>query len=228
MALPARADVDAPPDGSFFRVTVDGGVSPFTSVAYDVTVRGRAVIVSLVKESLCLKGQRERVKVLDGPDADAALAGLDRAGAWSLAVPQGAVQGRREGAPPRDGPRYEFWFARGRDMRRFHLDQTALLAAPEALAVLVALREAVLSRVEPMPMRDIYHPAAKIGFVTMTASEPAKATIDGWDTVPLPCDSLDVVEGDHQVVVRGQSGRSREFKVRVVAGTAQQVHVVLE
>ncbi|MBM4395777.1 MAG: hypothetical protein FJ087_08810 [Deltaproteobacteria bacterium] len=218
-----------PPDGSFFRVTVDGGVSPFTSVSHDVTVRGRTVVVTLQKESLCRQGQRERVRLLDGPEAAAVLAALADAGAWSVAAPPGAVHGRaRDTAAPRDAPRWEVWYAWGREMRRFHVDERTLLASAGVLAVVTAVREAVASRVEPLPMRDAYHPADRVGFLTMTASEPARAVLDGWDAFRLPVDGLDVAEGEHKVRVEGTSGKRREFTVRVVAGTGTHVHVVLE
>lgn len=218
-----------PPDGSFARVSVDGGVSPFTAVAYDVSVRGKTVVVSLVKESLCRVGQRERVRLLDGPEADALLAALAAAAVWEVPAPRGAVAGRaRDSSPPRDGPRYEVWVGLGREMRRFHFDGASLMTSPATLAAVTAIREAVVSRVEPLPMRDLYHPAERIGYLTMTASEPARAVLDGWDEVRLPVDALEVVEGEHAVVVEGAGGKRREFTVRIVAGAAAQVHVVLE
>jgi hypothetical protein len=229
VAAHAEADTARPPDGSFIRATLDGGVSPFTSVVWDLTVRGRTVVLSFVKESVCQPGQRERVRLFDGSEADAILAAMDAAGAWALVPPAGAVEGRaRDRSAPRDGPRYEFWTARGRTMTRFSLEQADLVASPQALAAFVALRDAVAGRVEPLPMRDLFHPAEKIGYLSMTATEPSVATFDGWDQVRLPVDALDMVEGEHHVVVKGDSGSTREFDVRIVAGTTSQVHVVLE
>jgi hypothetical protein len=228
-SAPAVADPGPPPDGSFVRVTVDGGVSPFSVVAWDVTVRGRTAVVSLVKETPCVQGQRERVHLFDGPAADAVFAELARGGAWAVEAPAGATAGRaRERPAPKDVARYEFWVAWGRHMQRFSVDERVLLASPALLGVFVAVRDAVRGRVDALPMRDLYHPAGKIGFLTMTATEPAKAVFDGWDEVPLPVDSLELVDGDHRVVVRGDSGHQREFTVRVVAGQTSQVHVVLE
>ncbi len=231
LPLVARADPGAPPDGSFFRVTVDGGVSPFRTVAWDVTLRGKTVVVSLVKETLCLKGQRERVVLLDGDGAARLLAELEAAGAWSFAGPpehDGIEARSRDRAPAPGGTRYEFWRAVGRRMTRFTVDSAGLGRLPAVLAAFTGLREAVQRRVEPLPMRDLYHPADKLGWLTMTATEPATATFDGWDAVKLPVDSLEMVDGEHSVVVVGTSGRQREFTVRIGAGSTSQVHVLLE
>ena len=230
-ATAARADPGAPPDGSFFRVTVDGGVSPFRTVAWDVTLRGKTVVVSLVKETLCQKGQRERVVLLDGDGAARLLAELDAAGAWSFAGPpehDGVEARSRDRAPAPGATRYELWRAFGRRMTRFTVDSAGLARLPAVLAAFTGLRDAVVRRVEPLPMRDLYRPADKLGWLTMTATEPATATFDGWDAVKLPVDSLEMVDGEHSVVVVGTSGRQREFTVRIGAGSTSQVHVLLE
>ena len=227
-ALPV-VDSTAAPDGSFVRITLDGGVSPFTVVSWDVTVRGSTVIVSLVKENLCQTGQRERVRLLEGNNAASLLAVLKEAGAWTCQVPGVATAGRSANkTAPADQPRYEVWSAWGRSMVRYHLTQAALREAPCALRVISSVTAEVRARLDTLPMRDLYYPAEKLGWVTMTASEPASATIDGWDTVQLPVDALQVVEGEHQVVVTGESGRIRQFMVHVAPGLTQRIHVVLE
>jgi hypothetical protein len=76
-------------------------------------------------------------------------------------------------------------------------------------------------------MRDLFHPAERLGFLLMTASEPARAVIDGWDEVALPVDALELVEGEHRVRVRGASGAERDFSVRIAAGATSRVHVLL-
>ena len=228
---PSHAPVDPAsiPEGTFIRITLDGGVSPFTSVAWDVTVRGSTAVVSLVKESLCATGQRERVRLVEGEGARGILAVLKEAGAWACPVPPGATVGRaRDHAAPADQPRYEVWSAWGRRMARFHLAQSALRDAPCVLAVITAVTSEVRSRVETLPMRDLYYPSEKLGWVTATASEAATATIDGWDRVRLPVDALEVVEGEHVVVVTGESGRSRQFKIKVAPGMTLRVHVLLD
>ncbi len=224
-----RADPEAVPDGSFVRVTVDGGVSPFTSVSWDVTVRGGTAVVSFVKESLCQTGQRERVRLLEGENARDLLSALRDASAWTCAVPGNATAGRAADRPPSpDQPRYEVWSAWGHRMVRYHLPQSALWNSPCTLGLITALSAEVRSRVEPLPMRDLYYPADRLGFVTMTASETATATFDGWDVARLPVDALEMVEGEHDVVVTGVSGHSRQFRIKVAPGLTQRVHVMLE
>lgn len=228
-ASPPDRMIDTPPDGSFVRITLDGGVSPFTMVAWDVTVRGPTSILSLVKESLCHRGQRERVRMLEGEGASGILRQLVEAGAWSMAVPEGAGPGRSsEGPPTAREPRYEFWTGLGRTMTRFSLPESRVLGHPDLVRVLVAVQDVVSSRVDPLPMRNLYHPPQRLGFLSMTASEPARAVLDGWDSFRLPVDALEVVEGEHGVLVVGESGRRREFKVRVAAGITNRIHVVLE
>lgn len=228
-AAGSGADPAGIPEGTFVRVTLDGGVSPFTSVSWDVTVRGGTAVVSLVKESLCQNGQRERVRLLEGANARLLLATLKDAGAWRCEVPEVATSGRARDRPtPTEQPRYEIWSAWGHRMTRFHLPQSALRDAPCALSVITTLAAEVRARIEPLPMRDLYYPAERLGWVTMTASEAAKATFDGWDTVHLPADALEVVQGEHTVVVTGESGRTQQFKVKVVPGLTQRIHVLLE
>ena len=70
------------PEGTFVRITLDGGVSPFQGVRYDLTVRGRTVIVTLVKESLCYRGQQERLRLVDGDEARALVGALRDLGAF--------------------------------------------------------------------------------------------------------------------------------------------------
>jgi len=218
-----------PPDGSFVRVTVESGVSPFRSVASDVTVRGRTAVVSLVQESLCLQGQRERVRFVDGPNAVALLKALQAVRAFEVVPPEsGATPGRARENPPSSSARYEFWIGWGRNVTKFFVDEATLLASPHLLLVFTTVRDSVRSRVDPLPMRNLFHPPGRLGFLNLTATEPATAVLDGWDQVRVPADSFDVVEGEHVVVVTGDSGRSREFTVKVVAGQISRVHVVLE
>lgn len=218
---------EMPPDGSFCRVTLDGGVSPFSVVVWDITVRGGSVVMSFIKESPCQPGQRERVRIYDGPEADAILKEINAL--WSLEVPPSATLGRARDRPaPKDSPRYEFWVAYGKVMKRFWVDQQVLVSSPGLLKAFISIRDAVQSRVEPLFMRNLYYPVNKIGYVTMTATEPATAIFDGWEQIRLPVDACEMVEGEHHVVVRGDSGRIREFDLRITAGTTTQVHVVLE
>jgi len=54
------------------------------------------------------------------------------------------------------------------------------------------------------------------------------AVIDGWDEVRLPVDAMPVVQGEHVVVVTGESGRTRQFNIKVAPGMTVRVHVLLE
>lgn len=217
-----------PPEGSFVRITMDSGVSPFTVVYHDVTVRGRTTVVTLVKENLCRTGQRESVSLVEGQSALELLANLAKAGVWSLEPPDGSKIGRlADVRPSSKEPRYEFWMAHGKKMTRFFAGEKAVVRSPALLGVITAVRAAVDSRVEPLPMRDLYHPLEKMGYLTMTASESASATIDGRETLRLPLDGTEIVEGEHTVEVVGMSGRTRTFEVRIVAGMTNRVHVVL-
>jgi len=211
------------------RITADGGVSPFKVVTHDVTVRGSTAVLTLAKESLCHPGQQERVRLLEGQEAQALLAALDAAGVWDVRPPPGATEGRARDRPaPLDEQRFEVWVGKGKEMRRFFMKQSALLAAPAVLAVVMAVREAVSSRVEPLPMRDTSVKPGKVGYLSITASEPGRAILDGFESHRLPVDGLDVPEGEHLVRVEGDSGRFREFRVKVTAGAGTAVHVVLE
>ncbi len=230
--LPALAEdsPSLPPDGSFLRVAIDGGLSPFTSVVWDVTVRGETVVVSLVKESLCRTGQRERVRLLQGSEARDLIESLVRSGAWSVeGVPRGATAGRAKDHARSPGEtRYEVWTAWGRQMSRWIVTQGTLHRVPRALRVVTALPDVVRRIVDPLPMRDLYVPAGRIGYLTVTASEEGEMVIDGWDRVPIPAESLEVVEGDHQVVATGRSGRVQRFRVQVLGGAMQRVHVLFQ
>lgn len=218
----------APPDGSFLRVSIDGGLSPFTSVVWDVTVRGETVVVSLVKESLCRTGQRERVRLLQGDEARDLLESLVRSGAWSIdGVPRGAMAGRAKDHPRRPGERrYEVWMAWGRQMIRFVVPQGLLHQVPRALRTVTVLSDLIRRQVDPLPMRDLYVSPGRIGVLTVTASEEGEMVIDGWDRVPIPVESLEVVEGDHQIVATSRSGRVQRFRVQVLGGAMQRVHVL--
>ncbi len=230
LAAPIQAQ-EAPiaPEGTFVRITLDGGVSPFQSVQYDLTLRGRTVVVTLVKESLCYRGQQERLRLVDGDEARALMDTLKTVKAFGTQAPTSAVQGRaRDSKPPGDVPRYEFWSAWGGRMTRFSVSEAILNESPDLMRVFVAVRGAVTSRVGGLRMRDLYHPSKRLGALTITATEAATATLDGWDTFPLPVESLEVVEGDHRVLVIGESGQTREFRVRVVAGGASRIHVLLD
>lgn len=226
----ARAEEPAAPDGSFVRVTVRGGVSPFRMVAHDVTVRGDTVVVSLVKETLCSVGQRQDVRVVEGAGAAALIERLRRVGAFAKAPVEGAEAGALDarastGLPE---PRYEFWSAWGNRMERFHVDREVLMRHPDLVAVLTAVRDEVASRTDPLPMRDLYHSPSEMGVLVVTASEEATAVLDGWERFRLPMDGVDVVEGEHRLRVEGVSGRVREVTVRVERGMTSRYHVVLE
>lgn len=222
------ADAAWPPDGTFIRITKDGGVSPFRVVYYDVTVRGKTVVLTMVKETVCRTGQRERVRLLDGDAAVNVISQLKQAGAWSVVAPVDAVKGRAaDSKPEATTPRYEFWAAWGPQMYRFHISAPAIDSSPALVSLLTETRQAVVDRVEPLPMRDVFHPADQIGYMAMTASEPSYAVIDGWDRVRLPVSALDLKVGTHDVVVTGKSGASRTFSVRIVPGETSTVHVLL-
>ncbi len=218
------------PDGSFVRVTVRGGVSPFRMVAHDVTVRGDTVVVSLVKESLCYVGQRQDVRVVGGAGAKALVERLRRVGAFAKAAVEGAEAGaldaRASGRLAE--PRYEFWSAWGNRMERFHVDREVLMRHPDLVAVLAAVRDEVASRTDPLPMRDLYHSPSEMGVLVVTASEEAIAILDGWERFRLPMDGVDVVEGVHRLRVEGVSGRVREMTIRVERGMTSRYHVVFE
>jgi len=233
--LPAEArgdePADLPPDGSFLRLSIDGGLSPFTVVVWDVTVRGGTVVVSLVKESLCRTGQRERVRLLQGDEARELLAALTGAGIWSAGddKPVGATAGRAKDHPrsPQES-RYEVWSAWGRRMTRWIVTQGTLHQVPRALRVVTGLPDLLRRYLDPLPMRDLYVPPGRIGHLTVTASEEGEMVIDGWDRVPIPAESIEVVAGEHQVVATGRSGRVRRFRVQVMAGGIQRVHVLFQ
>lgn len=218
-----------PPDGSFVRITVTGGVSPYRKVAWDVTWRGRTAVVTLIKETLCHKGQRQSLKLLDFAAARDLFEQLSDEGIWELKKPSDASTGGiQTGTPPSKGFLYEFWIAWGKRMLRFHADQEMLLSDPALVKALGAVRDGVGSRVDPLPIQDLYHEPSRMGFVQITATEEAVAVLDGWQKVGLPVHSLEVVEGEHKVLVRGVTGRTSEFSLRVVAGMTNQIHVVLK
>jgi len=228
-AGPSASHGGWPPDGSFIRVTRDGGVSPFSLVSYDVTVRGSTLVVTLVKDTSCRTSLRERVVLLGGDAALRVISRLREAGAWSVHVPGGASPGRAVDAdPPGTSPRYEFWWAEGDQMTRFYVSGELLDGDPALVGLSTALREVVRGLVDPLPMRDVFHPADEIGLLAMTASEPANAVIDGWDRVRLPVSALDLKAGVHEVTVTGRSGASRSFTVRIVAGETSTIHVLLD
>lgn len=227
-AAPAVAE-GWPRDGTFVRVTRDGGLSPFVSLYYDVTVRGSTLVVTLVKDTACRTAQREQVALLGGDEALSVIAILSEAGAWSVAPPPGSIMGRAaDTAASASIPRWEFWHADGPSMTRFYVTQDRLDARPDLVRLLTAMRGLVSGLVDPLPMRDVFHPASEIGFLAMTSSEPAYAVIDGWDRVRLPLNSLDLKIGVHEVTVTGTSGGSRSFTVRIVAGETTSVHVLLD
>ena len=226
-AGPARAE-GWPRDGAFIRVTRDGGLSPFVSLYYDITVRGSTLVVTMVKDTACRTAQREQVALLGGGEALSVIALLAEAGAWSISPPPGAARGRAaDTAASTANPRWEFWYADGPAMTRFHATQDVVDASPGLVRLLGAVRGVVSGLVDPLPMRDVFHPASEIGFLAMTASEPAYAVIDGWDRVRLPVNSLDMKFGVHEVTVTGASGGSRSFSVRIVAGETTSVHVLI-
>jgi len=216
------------PDGSFVRISVIGGVSPFRKVAWDVTLRGDTTVVTLVKESVCRRGQRQSIQFLDLDSAPELLETLHQGGVWELKRPARAKDGGLDDEVATSEPKYEFWVAWGRRMERFWIDQKDLLDRPELVRALGVVRDGVDSRVKPLPVMDVYHDPATMGWVQVTATEKAVAVVDGWQKVRLPAGPLEMVEGEHTVAVRGLTGRTSEFKVRVVAGTTNQVHVVLK
>lgn len=223
-----RGPGELPPDGSFLRVQVRGGLSPFTSVTWDVSVRGDTVVLSLVKESLCRVGQQERVRLLQGADAQDFLTRLAESDLWLDAeVPLGATPGRaRDLVRPSGEAHYEVWSAWGRQMTRWVVPQGAIHQVPEALRIVLGIRKALRPFLEPLPMRDLYYPPGRIGYLTVTGSEEGEMVIDGWDRVPIPVESLEVVEGEHQIVATGRSGKVQRFRVQVVAGAMQRVHIL--
>jgi len=233
MGSPRSAAAQWVSDGSFVRVTERGGVSPFRMVAYDVTVRGDTVLVSLIQEALCTVGQRQTVKVLQREAAQSLLKRLKDLGAFETAPVEGAVLGPAEPDPPgprgRPGPlRYEFWSALGREMRRFHVDQQVLVRDPGLLRTFVSVRDAVLSQTGRMPMRDLYHPADQMGTLCVTASRGGTAVLDGFEAFRLPMDGVEVVEGEHTLKVTADSGEVREVRVRVVRGLTARYHIVFD
>ena len=224
----AEPESSWPADGSFVRITREGGVTPYISVYYDVTVRGRTLVVTMTKDTLCRVMTHERVVILDGSDARRVLGILSDAGAWIMRPPV-RDRGTVETAPgsPDDDAAYEFWSASGRDMRRFRATRRELLGDPGLTRLLSVVRATVTGLVEPLALRDVFQPADRTGILAITASEPAVALIDGWDRVRLPVSSLDLKVGVHEVVVTGKSGSRRNFTVRVVPGENPAIHVLL-
>lgn len=227
-AEPAAGADGWPRDGSFIRITRDGGLTPFSSIYYDVTVRGPTLVVTLVKDTACRTAQRERVVLLGGQAALDVIKALRDAGAWSMSAPSGASVGRAADTPSSaDTPRWEFWNATGPSMTRFFVTADVFDSSPALVRLAAELRGIVGGLVEPLPMRDVFHPAHETGFLAMTSSESAAAVIDGWDHVRLPVNSLDLKVGVHEVTVTGANGGSRSFTVRIVAGETTSVHVLL-
>lgn len=217
------------PDGSFVRITVDGGVSPYISVSYDLTVRGSTIVASLVKQSLCSRGQQDSVRLIDGEKAQAILSEIERFGTWTIEAPPTATKGKsRDTKPSKDRMRYEFWVGYGSKMVRFYLDENALFDNPNLLAIAMFIREVVRSTCPPIQMRDVYHPPNKMGGLSLTSNEPGYAFIEGFEPMRLPLDGIEIVEGEHKVTVKSDSGRVKEFKVRIAGGVVTQVHVVFE
>ncbi len=217
------------PEGTFVRISIEGGVSPFSKISYDLTVRGPIIVATIVKESLCYKGQQDKLRLIDGVPAQELIAALSKIKAFDPDILQGAVVGKtRDNALPKDQPRYEFWSAWGQEMTRFSVLESQLREAEHLSAIFSAVRSAVVAQTGSLPMRDLFHPTEKLGYLTMTATESATATIDGWDSFKLPVDGLEVVEGYHKIVVVGESGVTREFNIRIVAGGSNQIHVLLD
>jgi hypothetical protein len=229
--VPGRAvsaDQSWPADGTFIRITRDGGLSPFLNVYYDVTVRGKTLVITMVKDTLCRVVTRERVVLQDGEDAVRTIARLRAAGAWTVEMPAGAARGRAaDTASSPDQARYEFWMAEGRDMTRFFMSRDVMERSSALAGLRSVLRDIVTGVVEPLPMRDVFHPADETGVVAITSSESAVAVIDGWDRVRLPVSALDLKVGIHDVVVTGKSGATRNFTLRIAPGENAAVHVLL-
>lgn len=220
-------------DGSFVRVTVVATSSPFTSTAYDVTVRGDSVVVMLVKGSACVIGQRQGLTLLGGKAAEKVWDELDLAHAFVPQPPPGARRGSlqddaKEGRVPVDDVVYEFWAGKGKRLQRFWLRESDLLNSPRLVRLFRTLRAIVIRHAGSLPMRDVYYPPEKLGYLTMSATEEAEAVLDGWDRIRLPADGVPVVVGVHRVVVIGKSGRRREFTITIRRGESNRVHVVLK
>lgn len=231
-AVVTRADErpSPAPDGSFVRVTVRGGVSPFRMVSHDVTVRKDTVVVTLAKESLCYVGQRQDLRVVGGTEGVALVERLRRVGAFAKAPVDGAQAGAMDvlAAYRSPEPHYEFWSAWGSRMERFSVDSAVLAKHPDLLAILSAVREEVASRTDPLPMRDLYHSPSEMGVLVVTASEEAVAIVNGWERFRLPMEGVDMVAGEHRLRVEGVSGRVRELTVRVERGMTSRYHIVFQ
>ena len=113
-------------------------------------------------------------------------------------------------------------------MKRFFMYENDLRKNTDLLALVSTVRFLFQERVEPLPLRDVFHPADRTGYLAMTASEPADGVIDGWDRFRLPVTSLGLKAGYHEVVVTSRSGISRSFTLRIVPGETSTVHVLFE
>lgn len=213
------------PDGAFLRVTIEGGASPFRRVAYDISVRGNLVLLGLIKESPCIPGQRQSLKIVTGREAEGVIERLREAGAFDEDLPFEEIEGRDE---VKEEAEYEIWSSFGNKMHRLRVQEKDLFEDKRLLKVVLAARREVVTRTEPIPARLSFFLPREIGYLSVTASEEATAVLDGIERMKVPIEALEVREGEHVLVVQGVSGRVRTLKVWVGRGLTRHYHVKFE
>lgn len=177
----------------------------------------------------CYQGERQALEILEQDKAVKLFEGLVKDGVFDIEIPQNAISGTFEPEKGRhDEAIYEFWVAKGKEMKRFYLGEHALLKHHALLAVYISLTRAVLGYVSPPKVRALFCDFKKIGYLSVTSNEEAVVVINGWDTMETPVDAIELEEGEYTVKVIGRSGKVKEFTVRIGRGLPARYHVVFE
>jgi hypothetical protein len=203
--------------------------SPFRKVTYEATLRGGAAVTTVVRELPCYQGERQALEVLEQGKALAFFEGLLKDGVFDIKMPQDAKDGAFDPEETAHNETvYEFWVAKGKEMKRFYLGEQALFKDHALLGQYVGLMRAVLAHVAPPKVRALFCEFKKIGYLSVTSNEDAIVLIDGWDRMETPVDAVELEEGEHTIKVIGKSGQVREFTVRIGQGLTARYHVVFE
>jgi len=198
-------------------------------VTYEATLRAGSAIITVSRDLPCYRGDRQALEILEQGKAMAFFENLSRQGVFDIERPLQARDGAFDPEQmAHEQTVYEFWVAKGKEMKRFYLGEQALFNDHALLGQYMGLMRAVLGHVSPPKVRALFCDFKKIGYLSVTSNEDAIVVIDGWDRMETPVDAVELEEGEHVVKVIGKSGRVREFNVRIGQGLTSRYHVVFE
>jgi len=225
LAVPAFAQskgANDPLKGSYVRLIVRGGFTPFRVVTYDVFWRSGTGVAGNYRSLVNYEEPLHTMSLVARDEYLGLWKQLEQNGVWK-AKSGGGAKGAYATL------RYEIEIKRGKQHKKLLFTESTYRSGSKQTKLMHLIRDFVLKYAGEMPFRNVFFEPGLLGWVNITSAPSAKVLIGGRDIgLTTPVYGYEMPRGRHEITLLLPTGDTRKHTMTVEPGMTTIVHIDLQ